>query len=105
MRPIDADELGEELRESYNELRKIYDKLPRGEGRMICGGQLSVFLEVLARIKKALTLDVAPVVHGRWEEYPSDNYIRCSRCRIEFEKRKMQSTKNYCPNCGAKMEG
>ena len=101
MRPIDADELGEELRESYNELRKIYDKLPRGEGRMICGGQLSVFLGALARIKKALTLDVAPVVHGRWEKpSPITGWARCSNCG-----RTERDCGSFCPNCGAKMDG
>lgn len=60
MRPIDADALNEDLRESYNELRKIYDGLTYEEDRMICGAQLSTFLEVLMRIKEAPTLDVIP---------------------------------------------
>lgn len=49
--------------------------------------------------------DVAKVVHGRWiwtitgeEDY--EQYYRCSECNdssyIEY---------NYCPNCGAKMDG
>ena len=54
--------------------------------------------------------DVAPVRHGRWEARaiprsdPDGDWIaleyHCSLCnRLEYRK------ENYCPNCGAKMDG
>ena len=49
--------------------------------------------------------DVTPVRHGKWEDYPSDRYKRCTACKLEFEKAKLPKTLNYCPNCGAKMVG
>lgn len=52
--------------------------------------------------------DVAPVVHGRWERHPQANDIDpvyvCNLCKLNvsnFEMRWM----NYCPNCGARMDG
>ena len=50
------------------------------------------------------TADVAEVVHGMWEAYPSSLYRRCSVCKMEYDKLTNQFTGNYCPNCGAKMD-
>ena len=53
------------------------------------------------------TADVAPVVHGRWEwigpyRYNDDGMIgTCSVCK----ERLRLFAYNYCPNCGAKMDG
>ena len=51
------------------------------------------------------TADVAPVVHGRWETNSDrpDSLI-CSVCKCGFDMWK-HDPHNYCPNCGAKMEG
>ena len=49
--------------------------------------------------------NVAPVVRGRWENYPSDAYRRCTACKTEFEKARFSIRANFCPNCGARMEG
>lgn len=61
--------------------------------------------------------DVAPVVYGRWTEedwveMDSDGHLvrtpkaalRCSNCRHCFKKELLWKD-NYCPNCGAKMDG
>lgn len=47
--------------------------------------------------------DVAPVVHGRWErqELAPPSYLFCSECGFP----KKRGTWNFCPNCGAKMDG
>lgn len=58
--------------------------------------------------------DVAPVVHGRWEREPASYWrwtpsgavavtrttYRCGLCG-----RGTAVKSNYCPNCGAKMDG
>lgn len=95
MRPIDANALKKEAitfnlgTEDYPCIEKIIYK---------------------SDIDEAPTLDVAPVVHARWEEgngewvemlgdwYLKSTYI-CSNCHEE-ESRKT----DYCPNCGAKMD-
>lgn len=54
--------------------------------------------------------DVAPVVHGEWINktipYRADveQRVDCSACKhIFFHTSAL--TYNYCPNCGAKMDG
>ena len=49
--------------------------------------------------------DVAPVRHGRWETNSDrpDSLI-CSVCKCGFDMWKHEPH-NYCPNCGAKMDG
>lgn len=55
--------------------------------------------------------DVAPVVHGRWEQEnnPFDDSIWvCSVCNEPFSiicGTPEENSMNYCPNCGAKMDG
>ena len=56
--------------------------------------------------------DVAPVVHGRWIE--TDRFIRdgkskvygweCTVCK-RFTRSPFVDSWNYCPNCGARMDG
>ena len=49
--------------------------------------------------------DVAPVRHGRWETNSDrpDSLI-CSVCKCGFDMWK-HDPHNYCPNCGAKVDG
>ena len=49
--------------------------------------------------------DVAPVRHGRWITHSDrpDSLI-CSVCECGFDMWK-HDQHNYCPNCGAKMDG
>ena len=44
--------------------------------------------------------DVAPVRHGRWEEYLIPNILCCSNCDWGIDP---LCKSPYCPNCGAKM--
>ena len=51
--------------------------------------------------------DVAPVRHGRWIqcEY-MDRTAKYSACNTHFTRFTVnESYPNYCPNCGAKMDG
>ena len=53
-------------------------------------------------INDAPAADVAPVVHGRWLYHTLiDGHIHaeCSECH------KVRIIDNFCPNCGAKMDG
>lgn len=57
----------------------------------------------LQAINNTPTVDVAPVVRGKWE---INGY--CSECRGRAPFWSMASTyykSNYCPNCGADMRG
>ena len=50
--------------------------------------------------------DVAPVAHGRWIE--DHDYLKCPECGVmvkwDFTFFDIGNW-NYCPNCGAKMDG
>ena len=54
--------------------------------------------------------DVAPVVHGRWEDSTDDwlgtDVYTCSKCRESYvlvEGTPKENLWHYCPNCGAQM--
>ena len=68
--------------------------------------------DALGAIEDAPTVDAVPVVHGRWledyETFVNDNGYEsepiqtgwvCSACGSHE-----LSARNYCPNCGAKMD-
>lgn len=62
------------------------------------------FKRAIRTIPAGTIIDVAPVVHGRWNSM--DGYkmrVVCSVCGWDVpEYGKFYS---YCPNCGAKMDG
>lgn len=52
--------------------------------------------------------DVAPVVHGEWikgEENSHRRIIECSHCKTGWVLDNSETNPNYCPNCGARMDG
>ena len=51
------------------------------------------------------TIDAEPVKHGRWERVPSNGIGGTARCSICGKAIYGYHTMNYCPNCGAKMDG
>ena len=61
--------------------------------------------DCLAEIDAAPTVDAVPVVHGRWETNSDrPDTLICSICKCGFDMWK-HDPHNYCPNCGAKMDG
>ena len=72
----------------------------------------------LRAIRELPAADVAEVHHARWEEADWHEYdaqsgetirfpkaaIVCTNCRCAFKKDALWS-RNYCPSCGAKMDG
>ena len=58
-------------------------------------------------VKKAPTIDAVPVRHGHWiKEFENEDgrNLRCSECRMVFFVGKGRDG-NYCPECGARMNG
>ena len=51
---------------------------------------------------EVIEADVAPVKHGEWLQ---TNIFKCSECGYSFEPEGYTAYFNYCPNCGAKMDG
>lgn len=59
-------------------------------------------------LDEAPTVDAVPVVHGRWIEdtYSNTSYdADCSVCGEKIKWNGCMTDFNYCPNCGAKMDG
>jgi hypothetical protein len=85
--------------ETLLEFVKQYTPHFDGETTMQC---------VVKAIKEAPTADVAEVKHGEWiyhvdDLFPADGTIECSVCHEEESL--LLYNNNYCPNCGAKMDG
>ena len=68
-----------------------------------------MFGRAVNALVKMPTVDAVEVVHGHWvSEYEYDfmscedvrTGFSCNRCGSYYKKRS-----NYCPNCGAKMDG
>ena len=61
------------------------------------------------KLQKVPAADVAPVVHGRWEYIQQTlntlSQLRCSFCGWWSLDPSIDGAYNYCPNCGAKMDG
>ena len=60
------------------------------------------FETLVSDLRDMKAADVAPVRHGRWlcVDTDTEQFFLCNRC-----KKKEYWESNYCPNCGAKMDG
>lgn len=62
-------------------------------------------IEIMAEVHYMPAADVAPVVHGEWIN-PKGGFwevCQCSICGSCWPT--IGDAHNYCPNCGAKMDG
>ena len=86
----------------------------------LCGGNLpekyKAFVRRVLNDKNLIpSADVAPVVHGRWDDIPNTYMSVASKdgtyhgnatsCSVCHEVNPNAYKTNYCPNCGAKMDG
>ena len=66
---------------------------------------LKVIGAIINHIEAEPAVDAVEVVHAKWEHIPIFNGLgryRCGRC---FHYINVGADKNYCPNCGARMDG
>lgn len=70
----------------------------------MCGtGYQQWAIDVIDRLP---TADVVEVRHGEWEFVQIDDCIICSECKNSWNViDNCTETFNYCPICGAKMDG
>ena len=68
--------------------------------------------DCVVTVLNAPAADVVPVVHGRWDDsgrytFPSGNAaVRCTNCGCALTESEYHLNNwNYCPVCGAKMNG
>lgn len=88
---------------------KIAEKYGLANGSVL--GRHTGLADCIARdISELPAADVAEVVHGRWidgvEDFTCGNHnAECSICRCYVSWDGCDEDFNYCPNCGAKMDG
>lgn len=114
-RLIDVDALIERLSEflvrNYEPLYDFYDisqlKWPTEREQ-----KKAAWMKVLKRVMDAEpTVDAEPVRHGRWieiEDSWDDCHYQCTGCGEEWyldDGTPAENNMNYCPHCGAKMDG
>ena len=56
--------------------------------------------EVLYNVEQLPTVDAVLVVHGNWIK--TGSFVKCSECDEYMEESRKT---NFCPRCGAKMNG
>lgn len=89
-------------KKEYIERQEVYseiNKLPLTE---------DAAMEILWAIDDIPTADVRPERHGKWIKKRSiyaqtGKFFECSCCGRQIET--LSGELNYCPNCGAKMDG
>ena len=89
------------IREQSEECQKAFEEL---------GGESGILADAYKDLAEDFysipAADVAPVRHGRWIE--DHDYLKCPECSV-MVKRDFTffdiGDWNYCPNCGAKMDG
>lgn len=89
------------IREQSEECQKAFEEL---------GGESGIYADAYNDLAEDFysipAADVAPVRHGRWIE--DHDYLKCPECSV-MVKRDFTffdiGDWNYCPNCGAKMDG
>lgn len=100
MRLIDADAINRAIADSRISLHTMRLKM-----------RVSDLLLIL---KSAPTIDAEPVRHSYWFGWEFDGYADgfpvfdtwvCNECGEEFRSEGEPPAFNFCPNCGAKMDG
>ena len=102
MRLIDGDSLCRSL------VDWMFESFGKDDGHDV---EFEPINKVVAGIDAHPTIDAVPVVHGEWTvsrtdygwncvEFPT--HCKCSQCGREIP---YQDKDNFCPNCGAKMDG
>ena len=97
-------------REALIEWLKRIRLIDLSDGRGLCRVIMEDdFKKAIKKMPKGIIADVATVRHGRWvhTDYALHWAAKdeCSECTYHDLDRDDLSHYNYCPNCGAKMDG
>ena len=74
-----------------------------------CTDVEDILSAVISYLSELHTVDAVEVVHGRWIEHVEigamNNHYECSACHWKTPSFTIARDSNFCPNCGAKMDG
>lgn len=98
-------------REALIEWLKRIPLIDLSDGRGICRVIMeNDFKKAIKKMPKGIIADVAPVRHGRWDDYGAG--VCCTNCGVSLFHQDENnnfgiepSGFRYCPHCGAKMDG
>ena len=86
----------------------LYEKATNAYDSTLCD---ECYSEIINLIDEAPTVDAVEVVHGRWNTnfafYLEEDLMythKCLVCGYNYDT-DQENGHNYCPNCGAKMDG
>ena len=85
----------------YIERESLLREIERREALMV-GDKLVSIDAMKSFIKNRPAADVVEVQHGRWVDTDYE-FAKCSLCKYPVYA--AWNATNYCPNCGAKMDG
>ena len=60
-------------------------------------------VQFLGTVLHVPSADVVPVVHSQWKRKIGE--IQCLKCGNRIHRIDLSGWLNFCPNCGAKMDG
>ena len=88
-------------------MAKMIDKAQALEFADTFFGDPILKMATKAALNNCPEVEAEPVVHGRWEQSESMALsAKCSKCKGWVTKHSINEPDfNYCPNCGAKMDG
>ncbi len=104
----------------YVEREKLLEEIHTARNQLVLGKTAAAKLEKMVRAVPAADVgshlpvrsvlddshreSAPPVVHGRWIQV-DDTKCKCSECEVvTLIAQYPYGDKNYCPNCGAKMD-
>ncbi len=91
-------------------MRRLIDAKPLMQSgwHLVQTGESNRFIQSMS-LADIPTVDAVEVVHGKWAKQVEDGmyWYECSECGGEVPKTRYKHDwySNYCPNCGAKMDG
>ncbi len=108
MRLIDADALKEVFEENIADCKMQLRHADLFEEDLIyLEAEKETYECVVYEIDDTPTIEAEPVRHGRWISDEADILFHCSKCGVQistsWDYKDLQW--NYCPDCGAKMDG
>ena len=104
VRLIDANEFWNRLQNVVYDIFTVHEKDGQLTGTASVGYYTETIKEVLKQTK---TVDAVPVVHGYNIDEDTPSLFECSICHWACTDTYFGDTAdyNFCPNCGAKMDG
>ena len=86
----------------YIDADRVMEEINRIGGHNLCEWET---IGVKALIDRQPTADVEEVKHGEWTQISYTTLYKCSVCTDMIDMPYQNKLFDYCPNCGARMDG